>query len=88
MAGTINRHADGEQITVTLRARIAGARELIVAHARIHHGHWSVHVRLPGRQHEPGDRWHYTIAYHADKTLSAAHVTGGFLLEGEPRGSD
>ncbi len=55
----------------------------IVVQARVIDGRFSATVKLPGRQHEHGDRWTFTITYSGDRRLRPASVTGGFRLEVE-----
>ncbi|MDQ2760613.1 MAG: SBBP repeat-containing protein, partial [Actinomycetota bacterium] len=83
IAGTIDRRADGQQLTITLRAKLGHRSVLIITHPRISNGRWRLRVRLPGRGHEPGDRWRFTIAYPGANGLRPAAITGGFLLEAE-----
>ena len=83
IAGTIDRRADGQKLTITLRAKLGHQSVLIVTHPRIRNSHWRLRVRLPGRDREPGDRWRFTIAYPGGNRLRPAAITGGFLLETE-----
>lgn len=83
LTGKIDPRADAERIMTTLHANIDGQARTIVAHARVTHGRFSFTVKLPGRQHERGDHWTFTISYPGDPHLRSTGLTGGFLLETE-----
>ncbi|MDQ2761389.1 MAG: hypothetical protein M3Y17_13440 [Actinomycetota bacterium] len=83
IAGTIDRRADGQKLTITLRTKLGHRSVLIVTHPRIDNGRWRLRVGLPGRDREPGDRWRFTITYPGGNNLRPAAITGGFQLETE-----
>ncbi len=83
IAGTIDRRADGQKLTITLRTKLGHRSVLIITHPRIGNGRWRLRVGLPGRDREPGDRWRFTIAYPGGNSLRPAAITGGFQLETE-----
>jgi hypothetical protein len=83
LAGTIDRRADGQVLTVRLTAKLGRRHVLVVAHPRIADGRLRLVVRLPASDRDPGDRWTFTIAYVGNKLLLPATVHGGFWLETE-----
>jgi hypothetical protein len=87
-AGTIDQHAGGQLISAALTHQVSGRRRPTRVHGRgrVVRGRWTVHVRLPGRNHEPGDRWRFALRYAGDKRLLPAEVDGGFRLEVELKG--
>lgn len=92
--GTIDKRADGETLTITLRARISGIDQAVVAHARVSHGRFSFTIKLPGRNTDSsprkrdnagGDRWRFSLDYPGDSNLLSATATGKFTVETERR---
>ncbi|MGB9184886.1 MAG: hypothetical protein WCB67_12550 [Solirubrobacteraceae bacterium] len=93
VTGSVDTRANGQSITLVLRAKIAGRVHVIHAHGRISHGRYKLAVNVPGRNTDfltgrrktGGDRWNYTITYMGSRSLKAARLTGHVTLEIEHR---
>jgi hypothetical protein len=92
--GTISQAANGQQVTIILRARINAHKLVVRGHVRIRHGRYTLIVNLPAgntdasphrRRNTSGDYWTYTITYPGNTRLRAATVHRRFRLEAEPR---
>jgi hypothetical protein len=81
LTGTIDRHADGQELTVRVTAKLGRRHVLIIAHPRVADGRWQLRHLVPARDRDPGDRWTFTIAYAGNKLLLPATIHGGFWLE-------
>ncbi len=94
ITGTIDQHANGQRIAITLRTTIADGMLVITDRVRVTHGRFNVECKLPGRNTDAsgdkqrdtgGDRWHYTVAYPGNQSLQPATITGKLTLEVETR---
>jgi hypothetical protein len=82
LAGTIDRRADGQALTVRLTAKLGRRHVLVVARPRVADGHLRLVVRLPARDRDPGDRWTFSIAYAGKHATAACDRTRRFLARG------
>lgn len=92
--GSIDSRADGQVVSIALKATIAKRKVVYIATARVSKGRFTLIVRLPGRntdasrdrrRNTPGDRWTYAITYGGSRSLQSATAIGSFTLEAEPR---
>lgn len=88
LSGTINGHADGQRITVTVRLPTPGRPaqvRVFTARARVTARHWRVRFTLVIDGSESNRSWSFRASYAGDRTLLPATVTGGISVAIRPR---